>query len=217
MSLDTYSNLKTELANWLRRSNITAASDIIDTGIDLFEAYARRDLQAEDMLLETTLTTVSGFSDVTLPAGFRQVDTLRTSTGLVLTQKTRDALARAWGAATGGPVEYALGPTPAGGKHTLRLGPTPDGDYTLYLTYNAKLVGLSSATGETTNWLLAYAPDLYLYGSLYHLLNYIRDDANKALIGPDVAAIVAQVQADQQRLKQSGAGQAQAQALGMTP
>lgn len=217
MSLDSYANLKAELVAWLRRSNITVDTGIIPTAITLFEAYARRELQAEDMLLETELVSEAGISDVQLPDDFRSVDTLRISDNpQMLTMLTRDSLSRMWGTVPGRPRNYALGPTDSNtGKRMLRLGPVPDSDYTLLLTYNAKLVALSTA--RTSNWLLVYAPDLYLYGSLYQLFNYTRDADSKALVAPDLTTIMQNIKEDQQRLKAAGPGQLQCQPTGMTP
>lgn len=219
MALNNLAGLKAELVSWLRRSNITVASSVLDTGITLFEAFARRELQAEDMLVEAELITESGFSDVQVPTDFRSVDTLRMSDSpQALALLNRDNLTRLWGTVADRPRNYALGPTnPNTGKKTLRLGPTPDAEYTLLLLYNAKLVGLSTTNGQDSNWLLAYAPDLYFYGTLYHLLNFTRDADGKALVTPDYNTSIQSVHDDQQRLKAAGPGQLMALPTGMTP
>jgi hypothetical protein len=51
---------------------------------------------------------------------------------------------------------------------------TPDTGYTGELTYYAKIPALSDS--NTSNWLLAYAPDLYLYGALLEAAPYLKDD-----------------------------------------
>ena len=55
------------------------------------------------------------------------------------------------------------------------LNTVPDGTYTSELYYNARLPALSDST--TTNWLLEYHPDAYLYGSLVHSAPYLKEDA----------------------------------------
>jgi hypothetical protein len=55
------------------------------------------------------------------------------------------------------------------------LLPIPDSTYTAELIYYAKLSKLSAST--STNWLLAQAPDVYLYGALLQAAPYLQDDA----------------------------------------
>ena len=57
----------------------------------------------------------------------------------------------------------------------LEVYPTPDGDYTVELYYYSRIPELSDS--NTTNWLLEYFPDAYLYGSLVHSAPYLKDDA----------------------------------------
>ena len=46
MALDTYANLKTEIANYLNRTDLTS---YLDTFIDLAEARHARDLRVREM------------------------------------------------------------------------------------------------------------------------------------------------------------------------
>jgi len=57
----------------------------------------------------------------------------------------------------------------------IRVLPIPDAAYTAELAYYAKLSKLSASV--TTNWLLAQAPDVYLYGALLQAAPYLQDDA----------------------------------------
>ena len=58
MALDTYANLKTEIANYLNRSDLT---EHLDTFIDLAEARHSRDLRVREMeTIDTSITTVAG-------------------------------------------------------------------------------------------------------------------------------------------------------------
>jgi hypothetical protein len=56
----------------------------------------------------------------------------------------------------------------------IELAPTPDAAYTVELVYRANIPPLAS---NVTNWLLAMAPDLYLYGALLESAPYINEDA----------------------------------------
>ena len=57
MALDTYSNLKTEIASYLNRDDLTSN---IDTFIDLAESRHAKDLRLREMAVNSTDTTVSG-------------------------------------------------------------------------------------------------------------------------------------------------------------
>jgi hypothetical protein len=57
----------------------------------------------------------------------------------------------------------------------IRVLPVPDSAYTAELIYYAKLSKLSGSVA--TNWLLAQAPDVYLYGSLMQAAPYLKDDS----------------------------------------
>jgi len=61
----------------------------------------------------------------------------------------------------------------------IQVIPTPDTGYTGELTYYGKIPALSDS--NTSNWLLAYAPDLYLYGALLEATPYLKDDERLAV------------------------------------
>ena len=54
---------------------------------------------------------------------------------------------------------------------TLRFAPSPDTSYTGYLSYYKAISALSSS--NTSNWMLANHPSVYLYGSLFHAANFL--------------------------------------------
>jgi len=56
----------------------------------------------------------------------------------------------------------------------LELAPTPDQAYTVEMIYRTNIPPLDA---NTSNWLLALAPDLYLYGALLESAPYIKEDA----------------------------------------
>ena len=56
----------------------------------------------------------------------------------------------------------------------IELAPTPDAAYTIEMVYRQVVPPLAS---NGTNWLLALAPDLYLYGALLESAPYIKEDA----------------------------------------
>jgi hypothetical protein len=56
----------------------------------------------------------------------------------------------------------------------IELVPTPDAAYTIEMVYRRMIPPLATSG---TNWLLAMAPDLYLYGALLEAAPYIKEDA----------------------------------------
>src|SRR5262245_35505971 len=56
----------------------------------------------------------------------------------------------------------------------IELAPTPDAAYTVEMVYRQNIPPLAS---NAANWLLALAPDLYLYGALLESAPYIKEDA----------------------------------------
>ena len=55
----------------------------------------------------------------------------------------------------------------------IELAPTPDQNYTVEMIYRTNIPSLGT---NTSNWLLALAPDLYLYGALLESAPYIKED-----------------------------------------
>jgi hypothetical protein len=67
MSFATYSDLKTSIAGYLARSDLTSQ---IPDFITFAENRLRRELRIRQMLKSVTTSTVSGDSTVELPADF---------------------------------------------------------------------------------------------------------------------------------------------------
>ena len=85
----------------------------------------------------------------------------------------------------------------------FRLYPTPDADYDIELLYYAKIPDLAT---NTTNWLLEYAPDVYLYGSLLHSAPYLQEDARVAVWAQMYSAAVARLNEASEKARYSGSG-----------
>ena len=68
MAFDTFSNLKTAIANYLNRDDLTA---FIGDFITLTESRLNRELRVREMISsDTSTTTVSGTQSYSLPTGF---------------------------------------------------------------------------------------------------------------------------------------------------
>ena len=169
MTIQTYADLQAAIANWIARADLTAN---IPDFIALFESVANRRLRLRQQESVATLAPSSGVA--ALPADYlawRRV----TWTG----QFPRE-------------LEYvhpsylhALYPTlPAdvprlftieGGNLTV----APRDDTALTFDYFQKIAALSGA--NTANWLLATAPDLYLFGALAEAHGFVKDADSLAL------------------------------------
>ena len=73
------------------------------------------------------------------------------------------------GSRTGKPRSYTIESDDE--TETLRFAPSPDTSYTGYLSYYKAISALS--VSNTSNWMLANHPAVYLYGSLYHATNFL--------------------------------------------
>jgi hypothetical protein len=167
MSISTYNELKTAIASWLARDDLTA---FIPDFITLFEASACRELRVRPAEIAATLTPSSG--SVVLPSDFLGVRRL-TFTG----SPSRDLeyVHPSWFAqnysiaAAGIPNVYTI----EGGALKVR----PVNDTPLELLYRAK----TAAVSGVLNWLFINHPDAYLFGALAEASMFNKDPENAAV------------------------------------
>jgi len=169
MAISTYTDLKTSVASWLNRDDLTP---VIPDFLSLAEASINRDLRHYKMIERADATLDSRY--VQMPTDWMETVRFSITSGntyrlelvsrddmLEYRQKTADA--------SGRPRFYAnIG-------DTIEVFPTPDADYTMQLQYYAKTPALSDS--NASNWLLLDAPDVYLYGTLIQSAPYLQDDA----------------------------------------
>ena len=175
MALDTYDNLKSEIASFLNRDDLTAN---IDTFIDLAETRHARDLRIRKMeAVSTSITTVAGTQSYDLPTGYLELRyaMLQTSPYTMLQYMTPADFFRVYneGEGTGMPVYYTI----VGKK--IYLGHSPDSANVLELGFFQRATALSSS--NTTNDILTNFPDLYLYGSLAETSPFLMQDERLAV------------------------------------
>ena len=200
MAISNYSNLQTTIADFLNRDDLTAA---IPTFIQLGEAQMNRDIRHWEMEARVSGQQSQGDQYMQLPADW--LETIR----FHLTSEGTDAVELASLASIAdkrAAVEDQAG-RPRFYAHVrgeFELFPTPDEDTDFELLYYQKIPALSGS--NTTNWLLDYAPDIYLYGSLAHSAPYLQEDARIAVWAQMYAAAVSQLNAQSERVKNSGSG-----------
>jgi len=165
MALTNYTTLKTSIANWLNRSDLT--DEIADDFIKLTEADFNSKLRVRKMVAKTSFTIDT--ETEALPTGFLQVRDiyiLNGNTKVPLTYTTPSQMDSTVGTSTTGlPNSYTiLG-------DTFRFSPKPDASYTAFINYYKSFDALSDT--NTTNYILTTHPAIYLYGSLFHAANFL--------------------------------------------
>ena len=169
MALSTYSELKSAIANWLNRTDLT--DEIADDFIKLTEADFNAKLRIRPMEQIDTITIDS--ETETVPTGFiavRSFYILSSSVKYPLEYITpANMFETRGGSRTGKPRAYTI--ESDNETETFRFGPSPDTSYTGYLSYYKAISALS--VSNTSNWMLANHPAVYLYGSLYHAANFL--------------------------------------------
>ena len=168
MALTTYSELKTAIANWLDRSDL---DDRIPEFIQLAEARHRRDFKIRRMETRVTANTIADTEYYSLPDNFVAMRNIQLNTDPktsleYLTPEQMDRV-RA-GSNTGKPKAYSI----IGNNFQLR--PIPDAVYQIEMLYYKYFTALSDS--NTTNDMLTYHPDLYLYGALVEAEPYLQND-----------------------------------------
>ena len=169
MSLSTYSDLQTSIANYLARSDLTSQ---IPDFITFAENRLRRELRIRQMLKSVTTATVANDSTVELPADFLQVRDFVVVTNPLtpLSYSSPSSLSNDPRASeVGVPKSYTIL------ANDFQMSPVPDAVYTVKLLYFAAPAYLSSS--NTSNVFLTAAPDALLYASLIEAEPYLYNDA----------------------------------------
>jgi hypothetical protein len=164
----TYAELKTAIANYLNRSDLTSQ---LDTFIDNTEAELNRRLRVKDMVTRSNITVDAQYED--LPTDFLELINLdlQTSNPKPLFQQSLESLdvyRRANNDIIGQPVYFSLS------DKQIEFAPKPDASYTAQITYYARITGLSDS--NTTNFVSNNYSDVYLYGCLKHASIYLMED-----------------------------------------
>lgn len=169
MAITTYAELKSNITDFLNRDDLDS---IAPTFISMAETDMQRQVRHWRQEKRSTAALDTQYSAI--PADFLEDirfyitsnDTSpmeKISQSELLDRKFRSANT------SGRPAYYAL----TAGE--IEVYPVPDGTYTAELYYYSEIEALSDS--NTSNWMLQYFPDAYLYGSLIHSAPYLKDDA----------------------------------------
>ena len=184
MALDTYTGLKTAIQAWLARSDL---SGDVDDMIDLFEAWANRNLRMPQMEQEA-IAQASEY--IALPIDFLELRDIQwqgspRSELEYMTPTAADIYDTSGSTST--PKFYTL----VGDQ--IRLIPSPsDTTVNVRIDYWKKVPALSDS--NTSNWMLALFPDAYLYGSLVQGHVRVQDPQLAAFIASAWSGIMRELQ-----------------------
>jgi hypothetical protein len=189
VSIASYADLVQRCQDWLfGRSDIAAR---VPDFITMFEAKANRTLmcrQMEARAIATVNTSLIEPQYLALPTDFHSMRRVRmlppaTVTGggaptrlKFATGQQMDDLRLRTGTSmpVGAPIWFTIF------GNELELCPTPDVNYQIEMVYRTYIPALNTTPSGgsliTTNWLLALAPDAYLYGTLLEAEPYLHND-----------------------------------------
>lgn len=168
MSITTYAELQSSIADWLLRDDLTS---VIPTFISLAEAKFNRRIRDYRMVKRATAEVDTAY--FAIPSDWQENIRFQLNTSPITTLEyvTPDQAAeekRLYNS-SGRPAFFTM----IGDE--FQIVPAPDSTYDAELTYYAKIPALSGS--NTSNWLLTKAPDIYLYGALMEAAPYLDDDA----------------------------------------
>lgn len=168
MAITNYTELKSTIADWLDRTDLTS---VIPTFISLAEHQMERSVRHYKMIVRKAALLDTQYTE--LPSDWLETIRVHLTSGdshrlELVSLDDMVELREKSGNTAGRPRYYAhIG-------NTIEVYPTPDSSYDMELMYYQKIDPLNSSA--TSNWLLDIAPDAYLYGSLLAAAPYLAED-----------------------------------------
>jgi hypothetical protein len=186
-----YAELKTNIANYLNRSDLTSEIDIF---IDNTEAELNRNLRVADMVKRATATADGQY--LSLPNDWLEAINIEVTSNnfrplMQMSIESLDVYRRSINNKTGQPIYFAVV------DNTIELAPSPDASYTLQLTYYGKIDALSDS--NTSNFVLTTHPDVYLYGSLKHASVFLMEDERAPLFNAQFEKSLDEIKLQQEK------------------
>tara|TARA_R110000803_G_C11864909_1_gene307658 strand:+ start:4 stop:627 length:624 start_codon:yes stop_codon:yes gene_type:complete len=199
MAITTYAELKTAIGDFLNREDLTTA---IPNFISLAEADFNRKVRHWRMEGRSEATIDTQYSGI--PADWLETVRFNISTSegtqrLALISQAEMADRRGASHDTvNTPEFYSM----SGGE--FEVIPAPDGNYTADLLYYKSIDALSDS--NTSNWLLTYHPDAYLYTALIHSAPYLDEDQRATTWAALSASAIDNINTSSDRARFSGTG-----------
>ncbi len=163
MTIATYADLKEKVEAWSHRNDVAT---MIDDFIDVTEPEIWKTLRVREMEARATNTATTRF--LSLPTGFLQMRRLTFQSGAnnydIAAVPPESLQVRS---TSGLPATFTV-------TSQLEFDRTPDSSYTVEMQYWKKLDALSNS--NTTNDILTYYPNIYLYGCLWALYEWAAEE-----------------------------------------
>lgn len=164
MAISTYTELQTEMADWLHRSDLT---DKLPDFIQMGEGVLNRKLRTVDMETRATITTGTSSRFLALPSGFVEMRSLWIQDPAqeilyLAPRKLREYVTSETD--TGTPSHFTI-------KDEIEFNCIPRSAYTLEQHYYKKY----DLATDSTNWLMTNHPELYLHACLVPAAIYTRN------------------------------------------
>lgn len=165
MSLDSYANLKTEIADWLHRSDLATP---IATMLVIADGRVNREVRCADMETAYSGTIASGV--VAVPTGFLEWKAayIDSNGANRLQPKTWEWMLQNYPARSADGLPKFI----ARNAGNFEFGPYPDSTYAVKGTYYKRF----GATSASWHALATTYPELYLFAALSASQAYIGDD-----------------------------------------
>ena len=197
MALSTYSELRTTIASYLNRDDLT---DIIPTFITLTENRLNRELRVRANMVRAQTTTAAGTAFYDLPSDMielRNITYDSNSQSFALSYLSPESASRAYGTVVSGrPRGYTnLG-------NNVKLIPTPDAAYDININYFSQLRPLSD--NVATNDVFSQYPSLYLFGACLEGAIYLNDTEQTNRFGTVFEKTVADVKQAEEAARYGG-------------
>ena len=198
MALTTYDELKASIADFLNRDDLTS---VIPDFITMAEAEFNRSIRHWRMEKRSTAEIDTQYSAI--PADFLEAIRFYITSNdtrpleLISQSELLDRKYRSLNT-SGKPAYYAI----TAGE--IEVYPVPDGTYTSELYYYSRIPALSDS--NTSNWLLEYFPDAYLYTSLVHSAPYLKEDARTQVWASLAQSAISGINAESEATKFGGSG-----------
>ena len=192
MAITTYSELKSAVADFLNRDDLTSA---IPNFIALAEATLNRRMRAPEMVTRATVTVDAEYEN--RPADWMETIRYQITTNPITVVEfvtPEEAIIQKTKFSTSGvPIFFSTVGT------QFQHIPAPDTSYTGELMYYARIAGLSDS--NTSNWLLTANPDIYLYATLIQSAPYLKEDERISVWAGIYDRLMAEYEVAEQRAK----------------
>lgn len=197
MAISTFAELKTAVANWLNRSDLTT---YIPDFVTLGENRIYRELRIRTM--EGSINSAIASGVVALPSDYVELKYAYVDGSPVQYLKRTNAQTLI--------EQYPTRAADSKPQHisvdagNFIFGPYPDSAYTIKGTYYKRLPALSDA--NTTNWFTTNAPGILLFAALSEAEPFLKNDERVTLWQAKYEQEKAGIEQEEQRERFSGGG-----------